>query len=175
MRIFALVAFLSVLSSCAGSATPSTNPNPPEGASSAVRRAGLGGTFTASYSGTWTGACHVHEFLTTCKYKLTGTGSGSYIGTSTITADAKCYVTNGFPTGWGTSAVLRSEKRSKNNITIIVKSFLAGECGYSADYKVRGGHGRFKGATGGGSVSISGLSASGSGDFSSSLQGTLTF
>lgn len=130
-----------------------------------------GGAFTASYSGTFkeTGNC----ITSSCTVTLSGKGSASFLGASSESATLKgqaCKTSTG-------TGILRSTVTSSNSLTMTVTGKVClGSSGItiSGTYKVAGGTGAFKGATGSGT--ITGTATVGtSGTYKDSWKGTLTY
>jgi hypothetical protein len=158
------------LTGCNAGSVPSQGSLPPA-ARAAQAPATSGGKFVGSYSGTYKVYCVVHGRGSICHFKLTGSGSGSFIGESDATAKITC----GVGREWQGRFLFRSQGDRRDVIAIQIPR-IAGGCGARGDYSVKRGGGTFADASGDGSVFISGLSQYGTtGSFSSSLKGTLTF
>lgn len=159
------------LAGCSAASVPSSANSFSASGSRVVRPATSNGKFAASYTGTYEAYCVVHGHGSVCHYTLSGNGSGTFIGESTLSAKIAC----GVGRKWQGRFTLRSSSDRHDAITVSVPR-ITGGCGNRGDYEVKRGAGMFSGASGDGNASVSGLTQYGtSGSFSTSFNGRLTF
>lgn len=134
-----------------------------------------GGSFSASYSGTWTARNFpCEEPPLPGSFTFNGNGSGSFIHMS---GEHIFFI--GCTVPWHGTATLTSSRFPNNSITATVDHVLArsNPCdafGRHVDFTVTGGTGRFASATGSGTIAIT-CHGNTSGTYTDQWSGTITF
>ena len=126
-----------------------------------------GGTFTGTYSGTYT----LHCGRASCFISIMGTGSGTFIGESSVSASGgEILLSCAYITG---SGKMTSASNPADSISMIL-TFLTSPCfshTINWTYQVTGGTGRF--ASAGGSGQVTGKHSPS--HFNATWTGTLTY
>jgi hypothetical protein len=159
----------TLLAGCGGPQTQSLNAAPPLQSNAKLSSESLkhaaGGSFTASYAGTYERGCT----LTGCSISLSGEGRGTFIGRSWLQGGANCRL------HWGSGSgnfTFRSQNHLPDAFNASVNACLVNG---KYNYTVHGGIGKFANASGGGTVSLSLSSGYNFGTFNSSWTGTLYY
>ena len=135
----------------------------------ATPAAAAGGTFTGTYSGTYAYFCRGFVPIINCFVDITGTGSGTFIGESSVSAYGVA-ILRGCPEGL--SGTMTSTSNPADSISMnltLTSSCFSGKIKWF--YRVTGGTGRF--ASAGGSGQVTGTHSSST--FNATWTGTLTY
>jgi hypothetical protein len=167
------VAAIVVLAAC--DAEQNVSPSVGAASNSRLGQTGIvsnhGGRLTAAYSGTYSrsGDCSLTAMLT---YK--GDGKAKFLHVSSEQLRLSWYCGSGDAAG---SATLTSVQHPRDSITARVSSadFKDSCDGFTMSYSVTGGTGRFRRASGSGTIALSTLSSQCAYSYSDKWSGTLKF
>lgn len=150
---------LSLLPACGNQSLSSVSPAGPSA------RALRGGTFTASYTGTFSGSCRGSKGGA---FKFDGTGSATFLHRS---VESKMFqMAKGCRQSLGGTGLLTSKRNPSNSIGVSFSGSLIG-CTW-ARFAVTGGTGEFTHVAGSGTVTTD---CKPSGQYSDMWNGTITF